>query len=225
MNLGLAYIVVAACAGYIFCQNCHYFKYPLARKQGYYAYLYVITAGIPLLLLSVLITWWVSPSPHTVFGNFLWEILLVPIFIFVSCLAANCWIDDNEALRLAWKDDLSQLLYQAMENDKLVCVTLENRKIYIGSVFKTLEPDPSNTFFTLTPWVGGYRNKDTLRLTLTHTYDKIINGFSSGSLPDMHLYQMVIPKTQIVNAHIFDNDIGIEVEEQQIKHEQSYQDR
>jgi len=97
---------------------------------------------------------------------------------------------DNGFIRLfgrAWKDN------------RMVSVTLSNRKVYIGYVLTTPNLNPRQQFVGLLPIVSGYRDKDTLRLVPVIDYAKVI----SDSLTPTD-FEITICIDSIDSANLFD---------------------
>ena len=56
---------------------------------------------------------------------------------------------------------------------KLVSITLDNRKTYVGYVTDAPNLDPQDSFVRLIPFLSGYRDHDTLELKFTTSYDRL----------------------------------------------------
>lgn len=112
-------------------------------------------------------------------------------------------------LRRAWaSDDLSSLINFATEYLKPIAVTLESRKVSIGLVARTNEPDHDQGYITLLPYYSGYREHETLHLHITNRYDavfKVIDDETSEiNIEDLYI---VLPLGKIVSAHIFNDAV------------------
>jgi hypothetical protein len=64
-------------------------------------------------------------------------------------------------------------LIQKNDNDKLLMITTNFNKTYVGYV-KTIQKPIGDSFVTLLPYFSGYRNKDTQELEITTDYFSII---------------------------------------------------
>src|SRR5690606_19877667 len=116
-------------------------------------------------------------------------------------------------LARAWqKDDFSSLLSYATHNEKLIAVTLCSRKVYIGLVARTNEPQWESAHITLLPFYSGYREEKVLRLEITNTYEEVFDYFScqqSGKEAAFAVedFYIVIPLSEIVSSHVFNPEI------------------
>jgi len=223
MNYGAAYIIAAACIGYSFCSLCYYCKYGLARKSGYYSYLYCTSIGLIFLTLSMVIDWsffkpdWVPAIPGFVSSDdasdkFMRDILVTACIAMLAVISVNIFHPKPSAIATAWKDDLNKMLALAIELDSPIQISLDSRKVYIGHVFDTIEPDKESSFLTIIPVLGGYREEKTLSLRLTHKYEEIIGAMKKKN-KNLERYRLVIPRSNIVTAHIFNPSIHKQVHE------------
>ena len=111
------------------------------------------------------------------------------------------------------KNPLDSLLYQSIENHqnfkedfsniKLIMITMNDRKVYIGLVVGFGKDNDvfsidNETFFFL-PVKSGYRNKYDLRVCITTDYSSAIS--SASELDDI---QIILNKKSIVSACKFD---------------------
>lgn len=219
-----AYVIAAACIGYVFCLNCYKFQYSLARKSGYYSYLYCTSFGIVFLALGVWIDWdwfradWLSAISINVnvFANPLFADIFSGISVaLIALIVFNTLIDKTQSIQMAWKDDLSVVLWKAIELELPVQITLDTRKVYIGQVFDTIEPDEDSSFLSIVPLLSGHRLEDTLELKITHKYHKVIQDLKNKEESKIAAYQLVIPKARIVTCHIFDPKLYQDIRRQQ----------
>jgi hypothetical protein len=61
-------------------------------------------------------------------------------------------------------DGLTRLLHEAADAGKLISVTMESRKWYVGYVAEAVKLEPKESYFRILPVISGYRDKDTLKL-------------------------------------------------------------
>ncbi|MFJ1267853.1 hypothetical protein ACD661_04670 [Legionella lytica] len=69
---------------------------------------------------------------------------------------------------------LDQILFESFVQEKFLLITMRDRKCYVGRVASLGEPnekDGPDQEILLVPISSGYRDKDTLELTLTTSYD------------------------------------------------------
>ena len=93
------------------------------------------------------------------------------------------------------------LLHEAIEKEHPVAVTLDNRKVYIGLVTAAPNLAPHDTHMAVAPFFSGYRDKDTLELTLTVDY---LSVYEANSF-DRDDFRVVIATEDIKMATLFDH--------------------
>jgi hypothetical protein len=109
--------------------------------------------------------------------------------------------------RLSQSDGLEHLLFQSMQDDLLVLITLKSRKVYVGIVQQPrfLHGDLENV--VIIPMLSGYRDKDSLAFQISHSYreyyDKHDIREAEGRLTLSH-FRTVIPTAEIESASLFD---------------------
>lgn len=101
------------------------------------------------------------------------------------------WRLDNPAnqeamFQLLLKEhDLEKMLYMSSSEGALVQISLKSRKVYIGLVFDgSISPgiEPHEQFLIF-PVLSGYRDKDSLNMVLTNSYERFYEKLSGdGSL-------------------------------------------
>lgn len=72
------------------------------------------------------------------------------------------------------------LLDEALHKAQAVMVTLGSRKVYIGYLLSAPEPKADRKNIEILPTFSGYRDKDTLDLTLTNNYATAYEGIVEG---------------------------------------------
>ncbi len=119
--------------------------------------------------------------------------------------------DESEsAAAMAMDDSLSKLLLESMMSWNAVQLTLSSRKVYVGiSVGQLVRDDFSkHDYIELIPLISGYRDKDTLDLTLTCNYEEFYESW--GQIADdtwserLTSFRVVIPLSEIKSAAFFD---------------------
>lgn len=114
-------------------------------------------------------------------------------------------MEEYEAIAKA--DGLERLLFESMAKGLLILVTLKSRKVYIGQVHepRLIHGDVEN--IVIIPMLSGYRDKDTLKFTISHNYrdyyDKNAITQCDGYLRLTH-FRTVIPASEIDSASLFD---------------------
>lgn len=215
-------------AGYIIATHCYRFRYQTARESGHRLYLTCAVLGGLMTFLSVALLaalaggLWLFESlcgvqafPGVMPENLLStaSILNIPLALLASRLYNRRPGVKAKNLSRAWqKDDFSSLLSYAIHNEKLVAVTLANRKVYIGLVARTNEPQWESAHVTLLPFYSGYREEKVLRLEITNTYDEVFDYFSCQQSGEQSVFAVedfyvVIPLSEIVSSHVFNPEI------------------
>ena len=214
LELGEALIPILA--GYWILTRLHYTHYSIVRDSGYHlffkaaivgTFLYFVAHLIVVLsgnfLSSMAITWSIhsispfsaSPTVITILG------LLIP---FVG----NQFYNKEKAARRAAESggDLVELLIaQSIENQKLIEVSLRNRKSYVGigivSGIETIDKDKAD--IKLLPLASGYRDEHTQELFIIENYAEVLQEHTYERYDD---FCVVIPMSEIVSARVFDPD-------------------
>lgn len=104
-------------------------------------------------------------------------------------------------------NDILRMLHWASTQSQTVLITLDNRKAYIGMVIRGPSLEAHDCFASLVPLFSGFRDKDTLDLTLTVKYT---NYYKDGTL-DPSDFAVVLPISSIRAISFFDEQIYHEV--------------
>ena len=68
------------------------------------------------------------------------------------------------------KDDLEKLLLRAADEEVPLCVTMDDRKVYVGYVVEGFDPALGRKSILILPLISGYRDEDTLEVNFTTFY-------------------------------------------------------
>ncbi len=114
--------------------------------------------------------------------------------------------DRVRALRKAVQEnDLELLLLDSYEYEFPVSVTLKNGKVYIGQVTRVAFERVEKKYFTLLPYLSGYRDPNSKRLTITTNYKSVYTRL--GSIEDCDVspedFAMIFPRDRIQTANRF----------------------
>ena len=127
--------------------------------------------------------------------------------LLVPFVGNQFYSKEKAASRAAVADgDLIELLIaQSIENQKLIEVSLRNRKSYVGigivSGIETIDKD--NADIKLLPLASGYRDEHTQELFITENYAEVLQEHTYLRYDD---FCIVIPISEIVSARVFDPD-------------------
>lgn len=108
---------------------------------------------------------------------------------------------------VAKTDAMENLLIQAIDEDRLIFVTLKSRKVYIGYVAAPRFEHSEMAHLSIVPYISGYRDKDTLRFIECHRYvDHYLQHEITGESEPLNLqhFRNIIPMEQIESVSIFD---------------------
>jgi len=200
-------------AGYCALHISHFFRFRAQKQDGNRLLFESALAGIPLLILGRLTTYWLAFQPWgklaakdlaamidapyigTCMASILYGIALPLIFnAFTSKERAKWWAikaTDNGFLRLA---------QTALRREMPISLTLKTRKVYIGYVVQTPNLKLAEQYIHLLPLVSGYREPTTLALKLTADYAKV---YATGSV-NVDDFSITIPLDSIDSANLFD---------------------
>lgn len=122
---------------------------------------------------------------------------------------------ENEAIRqsayreIAARDGIESLLVQAIDEGKLIFVTLKSRKVYIGYVAAPRMEHDETQHLAIIPYISGYRNKDTLRYHEQYRYYELYlsKNITADSSPlNLKHFRHVIPMEQVEVVSLFDTE-------------------
>lgn len=110
---------------------------------------------------------------------------------------------------MAAQDGIEALLVQAIDEGKLIFVTLKSRKVYIGYVAAPRMEHHDTQHLAIIPYISGYRDKDTLRYHEQHRYYELYlsKNITADSTPlNLSHFRHVVPMEQIEAVSIFDTE-------------------
>ena len=114
------------------------------------------------------------------------------------------WFFDAEKARareiVTHGNSLLQLFHHADVEERMVSITLDNRKWYAGYIAEGPNLEPSERYFKILPIISGYRDKDTLRLIRTVSYEDV---FSKPNV-DPREFVITLPLGDVKVANLFD---------------------
>ena len=182
-----------------------------------------------LLILSSIINilGLIWPSLHADFYSWMTDIKVMsfPLFFVFSLLVAACLAMEqgksakkaleNDDIRqqayreMASQDGIEALLVQAIDEGKLIFVTMKSRKVYIGYVAAPRIEHHDTQHLAIIPYISGYRDKDTLRYYEQHRYYELYlsKNISGDSEPlNFNHFRHVMPMEQIEAVSLFDTE-------------------
>jgi hypothetical protein len=209
-------LVLALLAGFCFVHACNQFKFRAQMLDGYRLLFHCSVAGAALLAasrvlisLAKLLPWFWVLRPR-------WnQIVDVPYFgtfalsIPLAYLAAMIWNmftppeEERERAVRAHGTLFMLLLHEAINEAKMVSITLESRKWYAGYVAEAPNLRPSEIYFNLLPILSGYRDKDTLQAKRKLAYDELYNRENVNPAD----FVITLPIASVRSASFFDPDV------------------
>jgi hypothetical protein len=202
--------------GFLFVHLTHYFRFAAQRLDGYRLLFQAAIAGVGLSILGRLTTvllgltplgkplqtYWSIFSPFPFSGTSAISLLLGP----VGALLVNLFIKKNKAKAMeinARGNFLLRLLDEAATKKRLISLTLDSRKWYVGWVVESPNLDPLEQYFRLLPFISGYRDKDALETRRTVYYDAVLKD----PLLDPNGFVITLPLKDVKIAGFFNDEI------------------
>jgi hypothetical protein len=202
--------------GFLFVHLTHYFRFAAQRLDGYRLLFQAAIAGVGLSILGRLATvllgltplgkplqtYWSLFSPFPFSGTSAISLLLGP----VCALLVNLFIKKNKAKEMeisARGNFLLRLLDEAATRKRLISLTLDSRKWYVGWVVESPNLDPLEQYFRLLPFISGYRDKDALETRRTVYYDAVLKD----PLLDPNGFVITLPLKDVKIAGFFNDEI------------------
>jgi len=191
---------------------------------GVISVLFLILLFISGIINLIALVW---PSLHVNLYSWMMDIKVMsyPLFFLLSLLMAGMLALgqghnakralEDKAIRLqayremAAQDGIEALLVQAIDEGKLIFVTLKSRKVYIGYVAAPRMEHHETQHLAIIPFISGYRDKDTLRYHEQHKYFDLYlsKGIDADSTPlNIAHFRHVIPMDQIEAVSLFDTE-------------------
>jgi hypothetical protein len=202
--------------GFLFIHLAHYFRFAAQRADGYRLLFQSAIAGVGLSIAGRLIELLIDLSPLGATVQLYWDrfspfsysetsafsLLLGPLF----ALAVNMVIGREKARDIeigAHGNSFLKLLHKAEKETRMVSVTLDSRKWYVGWVAESPNLDPQEQFFRLLPFISGYRDKDALETRRTVYYE----GVLSDSGLDRAEFIVTLPLKDVKIAGFFNDEV------------------
>lgn len=69
--------------------------------------------------------------------------------------------------------DLERILLNALREEKPICLTMTDRKVYVGYLSGAIDPSDTNDMVRILPYMSGFRSKESLELVITDYYDQL----------------------------------------------------
>lgn len=229
-------IIIAACAGYLFCDKCIKYKYIFPREDGQRFYIKAVTFGFPFVLFALLVNEFVFWLPqHTPFPTLfdlskeegaIYANLFALIYAWLAARTYNRVVGEKGRLEHFSKamlaDDFDAVLWRSMSSFQPIAVTLENRKVYVGLVADGLEPgNDAKSYLTILPLLSGHRVSDTLQFIISAAYEPVLDllnslpdGVENQTTRELEAYYISFPRSKIISLHLFNDGLYDHVNDQ-----------
>lgn len=204
--------------GYIFIKKSTWFRFYTIRYNAQELLLSSAVAGLIGVTAAFLIAtsisfllpdfydWW----KQTIHFDFLGTALLAFLCLVTAGFVPNRWIDEEERIKQIIKEDndgIEQILLKALEEAKLVSITLQSRKVYIGFISQNFfAPYTGVRSIKVIPVYSGYREEKDFHIEFTTSYDEVIRYTIEDEDIELDIddFQLGIPISEIVTVNIFD---------------------
>ena len=216
--------LLAVVAGYRFIKEYEGTRYRLPREEGHALYFDSAFYGLIIFLVTLFLVraayagtttlsqHLIPALEHRFFSLDSQALILIALFVApllsgVMARLANKYTAGNDSYFEALKNNnFEWMLVKAVESNKMVMVTMEDEKVYIGLVCTPSDPlSRERRSFSLIPFISGYRRTDTRKVCLTTFYQEV---FKKTEDEIQHLnvadFVVVLPMHKILSGRIFD---------------------
>ncbi len=214
--MGLGLFLVSTLGGYWFLTHLHFTRYEALRDSGYHVFFRAafaggILAGAAHLIFLFLNRYfpWVDPAWES-YASISYSpraILLSAVLGFALPCVGNRFYSEERAARRSDEraGNLIELLVaESIEHQKLVEISLKNRKVYVGFALKSGKVSHGKSDVENVPMMSGYRDGDTQDLEITTNYAPVIRKSLEESFGLVYEdFRVVIPMTEISSARVF----------------------
>ncbi len=206
--------------GYWFLHSFYYTRFRSQRLDGYRLLLESALVGVLFAALGwavvrivalapcAVVFWQNMAPPIPYLGTALVAFavgLIAPVVLNLT-LARTGLLTRADAQRKAIDrhgNHMLRLLHSASAQERPVAITLDNRKVYIGTVAAAPNLESHDTFLSITPFFSGYRDKDDMALALTVDYLRV---YEAEHL-DPEDFNITIPLSSVRMASFFDQTV------------------
>lgn len=113
--------------------------------------------------------------------------------------------------------DFERIVLKALSEEKPVCMSMADRKVYVGYLSGSVDPSDVNDMIRLLPYMSGYRSAESLELVFTDYYDLIYkaipeNGSGERTL-DQSEFELALPIRDIRSCRLFDTSVYLKYQE------------
>jgi len=204
--------------GYICVKKSRLFKFKTIRYNTQELLLSSAVAGFAGLIASYVLSlliyhlypeiyiWWHDVVDFSYSGTTFLSFTGLLLFTYIP----NIWIDENNQIKKIINEDndaIELILLKALEEGKLVSITLKNKKVYVGFISRNFfNPNSDLKSVKIIPVFSGYRRNEDHRITFTTPYDPVIQYVVESNDNDLDIndFQIGIPTSELNSVNIFD---------------------
>lgn len=218
--MGLGFLLIPALAGYWVQVSLYQYRYETLRESGHHVVFRAALTGIWLTFFSHIIV--------LILKKYCSEfiLLLQKIFPFeysdtavISFLigflywkVGNMVIDKQKAVMTISEETgefVGLMLTDSIRSGKLVEVTLNTRKVYIGMVIRCGMGRSRDYDVKILPFVSGYREENTNELNIVRNYLAILKA--RKGVVNLKELAIAFPISQVVSVRLFNIDVYSEL--------------
>lgn len=234
---GLESVFIPALSGYVYHRTSYKLRSQINRESGYHVLFRSAVIGIFSYPVAYLVTWFLfSHLPNYAATNFPFLAGWIPsgsiptsFFPFLTgwISIGLCWCvasiknrrSDKEEVEAGvaaeMGDFLSLLMRDCNKRDKMMEITLKNRKVYVGLPISSPGPRLStDQFIRILPFMSGYRDEESLESHFNTYYEWVSEPGDDRYLKnvlnlDAGDFAVTIARKEIVSARIFDEEVYV----------------
>lgn len=232
------FLLTLVVSGYILATFCYGFRYKTAREAGHRLYLTSGALGFAVMIgCEMIVLTWSNISPYinrlipfddwfgAEINRMLTLSIMGPIAATIATYVYNAFPNSkNTNMHRAWStDDFSALVAYATREFLPIAITLENRKVYVGLIARTSEPQHDSAHITLLPLFSGHRDDRTLSMSLTNEYTEVFDVIENAikndgqiNIDSLKKFYLVAPLEKINIAHIFNYELYKRISDQSL---------
>ena len=244
--------------GLIFCSNWNCTRWRVAREEGHRLYFRAVFWGALIFTLIVIVRPYIeATSPHFLTAVTYFKDLVQPMAedkttgqavsdLTVTCILAmltgwplamllNLACRKEYWLRRAIKkDEMEGFLLDVADEQVPICVTMDDRKVYVGYVVAGFDPAVGRKSILILPLISGYRHPETHKVNFTTRYTYLYGQHASVNqtvplpAPLDHLtaedFITVLPVDRIASYRRFDAPAYNEFQKRKLTDDQAHQE-
>ncbi len=215
--MGLGLLLVPALGGYLFLIRFNLTRFRIAQLSGYHVVFQAAGVGVALFVVARLLALATDIAWPPVISA--WQTLLPLEYSGTAVLSAVVgWLapmmlnqvpywDRHKSRRKAAEEDgdvIGLVIDQALDQNKLVEVSLKEGKCYIGTPMKGTFGVRDSGDIAMLPIASGYRDEKTRDLQITVNYGPVFAKLvKSEEAVDLEDFRIAIPVREVISARVF----------------------